>query len=185
MMLNDMEKAANAINKRIDNLAKQFGKNNAAYKQLQTMVNANFKGATYTDKAGNLHISRSKKALAKVNNAAAKFEKMFNAPTVNSVRGKAREILAEQGNTNPSKEEINAQVDVMDSAEQVIKDNAYKYNVYADSDLDYAKETLHIEGRRKTWDEINKIVEILKADYNDAEIKEPENEFEDIEGVFR
>lgn len=185
MNSNKMANAANAINKRIDNLLRQFGSNNSAYKQLQTMVNANFKGAIYTDSRGVLHISRSEKKLAQVKNIGAKFEKMFNAPTVLSVKEKARAILAEQGNKDPTRQEIVDQVNLMDNAEQVIKDNVYKYNMYKDDDLNYAKETLKTKGRRKTWDEINKIVEILSADYIDSEIKEPQNEFEEIEGVRR
>lgn len=185
MTINDMIKAANAINKRIDSLVNKYGSANSAYKQLQTMVNANFKGAMYTDKKGSLHISRSKAALSQVKNSAAKFEKMFAAPTVSSVENKAREILAEQGIEKPTKAEVQKQVSVMDNAEQIIKDNAYKYNVYSDPELDYAADTLHIQGRRKTWEEIDKIVEILSADYSESEIKEPLNEFEDIEGVYR
>lgn len=180
-----MANAANAINKRIDNLLRQFGINNSAYKQLQTMVNANFKGAIYTDKRGVLHISRSEKALGKVKNIGAKFEKMFSAPTVSTVKEKARAILAEQGNNNPTKQDIADQVNLMDNAEQVIKDNVYKYKMYKDDDLNYAAETLKTKGRRKTWDEINRIVEILSADYSDSDIKEPTNEFEELEGVHR
>lgn len=185
MNSNKMANAANAINKRIDNLLQQFGSNNSAYKQLQTMVNANFKGATYTDKNGVLHISRSKKKLENVKNIGAKFEKMFSAPTVSTVKEKARAILEEQGNTNPTKQELYDQVNLMDNAEQIIKDNVYKYKMYKDDNLNYAADTLKTKGRRKTWGEINKIVEILSADYSDSEIKEPENEFEELEGVHR
>lgn len=185
MNSNKLANAANAINKRIDNLLRQFGKNNSAYKQLQTMVNANFKGAIYTDKSGTLHISRSKKKLEKVKNIGKKFEKMFSAPTVSTVKEKARAILEEQGNTNPTKQDIADQVNLMDNAEQVIKDNVYKYKMYKDDDLNYAAETLKTKGRRKTWDEINRIVEILSADYSDSDIKEPTNEFEELEGVHR
>lgn len=185
MNSNKMANAANAINKRIDNLLRQFGSNNSAYKHLQTMVNANFKGATYTDKNGVLHISRSKKKLENVKNIGAKFEKMFSAPTVSTVKEKARAILAEQGNTNPTKQELYDQVNLMDNAEQIIKDNVYKYKMYKDDDLNYAADTLKIKGRRKTWDEISRIVKILSADYSDSEIKEPENEFEELEGVHR
>lgn len=178
-----MANAANAINKRIDNLFRQFGKNNSAYKQLQTMVNANFKGATHTDKNGVLHISRSKKKLENVKNIGTKFEKMFSAPTVSTVKEKARAILEEQGNTNPTKQELYDQIDIMDNAEQVIKDNVYKYKMYHNDDLKYAEDTLKTKGRRKTWNEINKIVEILSKEYSNDEIKEPENEFEQIKGV--
>lgn len=185
MNSNKLANAANAINKRIDNLLRQFGKNNSAYKQMQTMVNANFKGAIYTDKSGTLHISRSKKKLEKVKNIGAKFEKMFSAPTVSTVKEKARMILAEQGNTNPSKQDIADHVNLMDNAEQVIKDNVYKYKMYNNEELKYAENTLKIKGRRKTWNEINKIVEILSKEYSNDEIKEPENEFEQIKGVTR
>lgn len=147
------------------------------------MVNANFKGATHTDKNGVLHISRSKKKLENVKNIGTKFEKMFSAPTVSTVKEKARAILEEQGNTNPTKQELYDQIDIMDNAEQVIKDNVYKYKMYHNDDLKYAEDTLKTKGRRKTWNEINKIVEILSKEYSNDEIKEPENEFEQIKGV--
>lgn len=185
MTINELEKAANAINKRLDTLVKNYGSNNYAVKQLQTMINANFKGATYTTKSGQLHISRSAAKLAKVTNSAAKFEKMFNAPTVSSVNAKAAEILKEQGIDNPTRSEIRAQVEAMDNAEQIINDNAYKYNTYSDSDLQYAKDTLHITGRRKTWEEIGKICEILQRDYSDKNIEQPVNEFAESEGLYR
>jgi len=185
MNINSLENAANAINKRIDNLIKNFGANSAAVKQYETMINANFKGATFSTKEGVLHISRSKSKLAAVKNTTVKFEKMFNAPTVGSVTARAKMQLQEQGNESPTREEIRAQVEVSDNAEDIIRNNAYKYDMYDDMGLKYAKETLRAQGRRKTWDEINRIVEILKRDYADKTIKEPVNEFADLEGLHR
>ena len=185
MNANELEKAANAINKRIDNLIKEYGRGSAAVKQYETMINANFRGATYTDKTGTLHISRSKEKLSGVSNSAAKFEKMFNAPTKGSVKAKATAQLKEQGIDNPTKEQIKAQVDLSDNAEQVINDNAYKYKMYDDPDLKEAEQLVTIRGRRKSWEEIDRIVEILKKDYSDREILEPENEFEGLKGVYR
>ena len=185
MNINSLENAANAINKRIDNLIKEFGANSAAVKQYETMINANFKGATFSTKEGVLHISRSKSKLAAVKNTTAKFEKMFNAPTKGTVSTRAKMQLKEQGIDNPTREQIRAQVELSDNAEEIIKNNAYKYNMFDDDDLQYAKETVKTRGRRKTWDEINKIVDILKKDYSDKTIKEPVNEFENLEGLHR
>ncbi len=186
MTIDEMAKAANAINKRIDNLVKQFGRSSKTVKQYETMIKANFhQEGSFTTKSGILHISRSKKALSKVTNVEVKFQKFFEAPTVGSVKDKAVEQLKEQGITDPTKEEIMKQVELSESAEEVIRNNAYKYDLYTDNDLKYAKETLNTKGRRKTWSEIDKIVEILKKDYNDKEMQEPKNEFEQIDGVYR
>lgn len=186
MTIDELAKAANAINKRIDNLVKQFGRSSKAVKQYETMIKANFhQEGSFSTKSGILHVSRSKKALSKVTNVEAKFQKFFEAPTVGSVKDKAVEQLKEQGINNPTKEEIMKQVELSESAEEVIKNNAYKYDLYTDSDLKYAKKTLNTRGRRKTWSEIDKIVEILKKDYNDKEIQEPKNEFEQLDGVYR
>lgn len=186
MTINEIANAANAINKRIDNLIRQFGHNSKAVRQYETMIKANFhQEGSFTTKGGVLHITRSKKALEKVTNVEAKFEKFFNAPTVGTIKTRASEQLAEQGIENPTKEEILKQVELSENVNEIIRENAYKYNLYEDDELKYAKETLNIKGRRKTWSEIDKIVNILKKDFKEKKIQEPENEFEKLDGVYR
>ena len=186
MTINEIANAANAINKRIDNLIRLFGRSSKAVKQYETMIKANFhQEGSFTTKGGVLHITSSKKALEKVTNVEAKFEKFFNAPTVGTIKKRAVEQLSEQGIENPTKEEILKQVELSQNAEDIIRENAYKYNLYEDDELKYAKDTLNTKGRRKTWSEIDKIVEILKKDFKEKKIQEPENEFEKLDGVYR
>lgn len=182
----ELSNLANRINKRIDNLVKQFGRKSASVVQYETMIKANFPNARY-EKGDVLHISRSVSKLEKTFNVAEKFEKFLNAPTVGDIKKKAVEQLAEEGIDAPTWEEINSRANLMQSAEEIIKNNAYKYDMFEDEEgqLNIAKELVHIEDRRKTWAEIDKIVDILKKDYTNARIKEPKNEMEAIEGVYR
>lgn len=180
----ELSNLANRINKRIDNLVKQFGRKSASVVQYETMIKANFPNAIY-EKGDVLHISRSVSKLEKTFNIEAKFEKFLNAPTVGDIKSKAAEQLREQGIDAPTWEKINSQATLMETAEDIIKNNAYKYDMFDDSELNTAKELVHIKDRRKTWAEIDKIVEILRKDYTNARIKEPKNEMEIIEGVYR
>lgn len=180
----ELSNMANVINKRIDYLVKQFGRGSSSVVQYETMIKANFPKAMVS-KGDVLHISRSAKKLQNTFNVGAKFEKFFQAPTVGTIKKKAAEQLAEQGIENPSFDEIATQAELMETAEEVIKNNAYKYDMFDDDELTTAKELVHIKDRRKTWAEIDRIVEILRKDYSEAKIKEPRNEMEIIEGVFR
>lgn len=180
----ELSNLANRINKRIDNLVKQFGRNSASVVQYETMIKANFPNARY-DKGDVLHISRSASKLEKTFNVEAKFEKFLDVQTVGDIKRKAAEQLKEQGIDAPTWDEINSQANLMETAEEIIKNNAYKYDMFEDSDLNVAKELVHIKDRRKTWAEIDRIVDILRKDYTNARIKEPKNEMEIIEGVFR
>lgn len=184
MTVKELVNAANAINKRMDTLVKKYGRTSASVAQYETMIKVNFPNAKF-EKGDILHISRSAKKLQATSNVAAKFEKFFQAPTVTSIEKKAREQLEEQGITAPTREEIASQADLMENAEQIIRENAYKYDMFDDPELSTAKNLVHIKDRRKTWEEIDKIVEILKRDYTEAKIKEPVNEMEELEGVYR
>lgn len=193
-MIELLAKIANKINKRMDSIIKHFGSDNAVVSQYESSIEKMFKGATVRDIHGNLHLSRSKAKLKNVNAFIAKSERILNLPTYGELKIKAITQLSEQGIIDPTEEEIKNQFLLSDKASDIINKNAYKYDTFDDPELRYAKQTLNRKGSRKTWEEINRIVEILSKDYSRSSIKTPRNkiaeqeeqeEFSFIEGVNR
>lgn len=194
MIKNFLANLANQVNKRMDKIISYFGKDNAVVNQYETEIKKMFKGATVTDIHGNLHLSRSKNKLKDISKFTDKVDRILELPTYGELKNKAVKQLSDQGISDPTDEEIQNQFILSDKAEDIIKVNAYKYDTFDDPDLRYAKSAVNIKGRRKTWDEINRIVEILSRDYKNTSIKTPTNqiaeqeerdEFKFIEGVNR
>ena len=194
MIKNFLANLANKVNKRMDKIISYFGKDNAVVNQYETEIKKMFKGATVTDIHGNLHLSRSKNKLKDITKFTDKVDRILELPTYGELKNKAVKQLSDQGISDPTDEEIQNQFILSDKAEDIIKVNAYKYDTFDDPDLRYAKSAVNIKGRRKTWDEINRIVEILSRDYKNTSIKTPTNqiaeqeerdEFKFIEGVNR
>lgn len=185
---------ANKVNKRMDRIINYFGKDNAVVNQYETEIKKMFKGATVTDIHGNLHLSRSANKLKDVTKFTDKVDRILELPTYGELKNKAIKQLSDQGITDPTEEEIKNQFLLSDKVSDIISKNAYKYDTFDDPELRYAKHTLKKKGARKTWDEINKIVEILSKDYDRANVKTPPNkiaeqeemeEFSFIDGVNR
>lgn len=194
MIKNFLANLANKVNKRMDKIISYFGKDNAVVNQYETEIKKMFKGATVTDIHGNLHLSRSKNKLKDITKFTDKVDRILELPTYGELKNKAVKQLSDQGISDPTDEEILNQFILSDKAEDIIRVNAYKYDTFDDPDLRYAKSAVNIKGRRKTWDEINRIVEILSRDYKNTSIKTPTNqiaeqeerdEFKFIEGVNR
>lgn len=194
MIKNFLANLANKVNKRMDSIINFFGSDNAIIGQYETEINKMFKGATVRDIHGNLHLTRSKNKLKDINKFSEKIDRILELPTYGELKNKAIKQLSDQGITDPTKEEIQNQFLLSDKASDIISKNAYKYDTFDDPELRYAKHTLKQKGARKTWDEINKIVEILSKDYDRANVKTPPNkiaeqeereEFSFIEGVNR
>lgn len=194
MIKNFLANLANKVNKRMDSIINFFGSDNAIIGQYETEINKMFKGATVRDIHGNLHLTRSKNKLKDINKFSEKIDRILELPTYGELKNKAIKQLSDQGITDPTEEEIQNQFLLSDKASDIISKNAYKYDTFDDPELRYAKHTLKQKGARKTWDEINKIVEILSKDYDRANVKTPPNkiaeqeereEFYFIEGVNR
>lgn len=194
MIKNFLANLANKVNKRMDSIINFFGSDNAIIGQYETEINKMFKGATVRDIHGNLHLTRSKNKLKDINKFSEKIDRILELPTYGELKNKAVKQLSDQGITDPTEEEIQNQFLLSDKASDIISKNAYKYDTFDDPELRYAKHTLKQKGARKTWDEINKIVEILSKDYDRANVKTPPNkiaeqeereEFSFIEGVNR
>lgn len=194
MIKNFLANLANKVNKRMDSIINFFGSDNAIIGQYETEINKMFKGATVRDIHGNLHLTRSKNKLKDINKFSEKIDRILELPTYGELKNKAIKQLSDQGITDPTEEEIQNQFLLSDKASDLISKNAYKYDTFDDPELRYAKHTLKQKGARKTWDEINKIVEILSKDYDRANVKTPPNkiaeqeereEFSFIEGVNR
>lgn len=194
MIKNFLANLANKVNKRMDKIIGYFGKDNAVVNQYETEIKKMFKGATVTDIHGNLHLSRSANKLKDVTKFADKVDRILELPTYGELKNKAIKQLSDQGISDPTEEEIQNQFLLSDKASDIISKNAYKYDTFDDPELRYAEHALKQKGARKTWDEINKIVEILSKDYDRANVKTPSNkiaeqeereEFSFIEGVNR
>lgn len=194
MIKNFLANLANKVNKRMDSIINFFGSDNAIVGQYETEINKMFKGATVRDIHGNLHLTRSKNKLKDINKFTEKIDRILELPTYGELKNKAIKQLSDQGITDPTEEEIQNQFLLSDKASDIISKNAYKYDTFDDPELRYAKHALKQKGARKTWDEINKIVEILSKDYDRANVKTPSNkiaeqeereEFSFIEGVYR
>lgn len=194
MIKNFLANLANKVNKRMDSIINFFGSDNAIIGQYETEINKMFKGATVRDIHGNLHLTRSKNKLKDINKFSEKIDRILELPTYGELKNKAIKQLSDQGITDPTEEEIQNQFLLSDKASDIISKNAYKYDTFDDPELRYAKHTLKQKGARKTWDAINKIVEILSKDYDRANVKTPPNkiaeqeereEFSFIEGINR
>lgn len=181
--MNELDKMARRINARIQKLYEETGSNTKAFKGYESYLDQAFKDHIDTSK-GYPQIKRGK-SLDTLKNAPFKFDQLNNMETYGDIKRKAVKQLKEQGVTKPEKSDISAQIELSESAEKIINDNAYKYDMYEDAELEYAKNTLKKKGERKTWEQIRKIVEILKKSYSKKKIKEPKNEFGMIEGVNR
>lgn len=185
---------ANKVNKRMDRIVNFFGSDNAVISQYESSIEKMFKGATVRDIHGNLHITRSAAKLKNVKAFSDKVERILNLPTYGELKNKSINQLSDQGISDPTDDEIRNQFILSDKAADIINKNAYKYDTFDDSELRYAKQTLNRKGSRKTWEEINRIVEILSKEYSKSSVKTPENkiseqeereEFSFIEGVNR
>ena len=86
----------NAINKRLDALAEQFGKDTAAYNEYESIIRKNFEYRV--NKAGNVQIKRGK-ANANLN----RFQKqalqhlLTGGQTVGSMNAAAKQALKDEG----------------------------------------------------------------------------------------
>ena len=194
MIKNFLANLANKVNKRMDSIINFFGSDNAIVGQYETEINKMFKGAIVRDIHGNLHLTRSKNKLKDINKFSEKIDRILELPTYGELKNKAVKQLSDQGISDPTDEEIQNQFLLSDKASDIISKNAYKYDTFDDPELRYAKHALKQKGARKTWDEINKIVEILSKDYDRANVKTPSNkiaeqeereEFSFIEGINR
>lgn len=180
----NIDGTARAINARLQTLAKNVSIENNLYKEYEVLIKKMFSSDTVTYRNGIIQIKRGK-VLNQNNNIGLKLSRLKGLESYKNLYDKAREQIKSQGKKHITKEDINAQIKLSSNAEQIINENAYKYSVYDDDDLKWVKDTITKKGERKTWEEINKIVEILQQDYSYSKILSPENEFEKLEGVNR
>lgn len=134
----------NAINKRLDALAEQFGKDTAAYNEYESIIRKNFEYRV--NKAGNVQIKRGK-ANANLN----RFQKqalqhlLTGGQTVGSMNAAAKQALKDEGKK---------------ATKQAIKEMAIKQ--------DYVKAHKDVISKISNQENIDALPDSLKDLYNRA-----------------
>lgn len=196
--ISDRKNYISAINRRIKETAKTFGLDSTIYKQTITNLKQMFidKSIIKENKEGILYLSKSKKY---VENAStfSKLERQnyINKPTVNEYLNQTLQKMKERGEID-NDVKMNTELQgpptsdgkyptvrglVISYTEETAKlgseireDYAFLYGYEDDDEVLKAINTLHIKGRRKTYEElkeirdaIDKVKTIINYDEND------------------
>lgn len=149
-----------ALNKRIKNIERIFGKSSKIYKDFDYYIRRDFP-ENYSSKGGYIHlkginITGEVEQLEKLE----KLEHLMRMPTARTLIKRGRMLAKERG-LKPTRENAIETYNNYSSFSDIIKDNIELLYQFDNSEYKKALNILKIKGRRKTYDELQKVVDIL------------------------
>ena len=149
-----------ALNKRIKNIERIFGKSSKIYKDFDYYIRRDFP-ENYSSKGGYIHLKGIKitgevEQLEKLE----KLEHLMRMPTARTLIKRGRMLAKERG-LKPTRENAIATYNNYSGFSDIINDNIELLYQFDNSEYKKALNILKIKGRRKTYDELQKVVDIL------------------------
>lgn len=149
-----------ALNKRIKNVEKIFGKSSKIYRDFDYYIRRDFP-KNYSTKGGYIHlkgikITGSIEQLEQLEN----LEHLMRMPSSKTLiqRGK---MLAKERGLKPTRENAISTYNIYSGFKDIIDDNIELLYQYESSEYKKALDILKIKGRRKTYGELEIVVNIL------------------------
>lgn len=149
-----------ALNKRIKNIERIFGKSSKIYKDFDYYIRRDFP-ENYSSKGGYIHL-KGIKITGEVEQLEMleKLEHLMRMPTARTLIKRGRMLAKERG-LKPTRENAIATYNNYSGFSDIINDNIELLYQFDNSEYKKALNILKIKGRRKTYDELQKVVDIL------------------------
>lgn len=152
-----------ALNKRIKNVERIFGKSSKIYKDFDYYIRRDFP-ENYSTKGGYIHLKGIKitgevEQLEMLEN----LEHLMRMPSARTLiqRGK---LLAKERGLKPTRENAIATYNNYSGFSEIIDDNIHLLYEYDHTEYVRAKAILKITGRRNTYDELQDVVNVLTSE---------------------
>ena len=172
-----MERDIKRINERINEIAKAFGTDsytyNKYYSAIKSTVPEKFRK---TSKHGVVQLSRSKEFIATASTPKTQrtMERLTGMKTKGQIRKQARMSLKEEGNKKPTSKEIEERMRDIDKIHKFVENNREMF--YVENYSEETQDTIHIKGRKKTYNELKNIV----SEYESMDVREYKDIFEEL-----
>lgn len=157
-----------ALNKRIKNIERIFGKSSKIYKDFDYYIKRDFP-ENYSTKGGYIHL-RDIKITGEIEQLEMleNLEHLMRMPSARTLiqRGK---MLAKERGLNPTRENAIATYNNYSGFSDIINDNIELLYQFDNSEYKKALNILKIKGRRKTYEELQNVVDILTDERNRIE----------------
>ena len=153
-----LEKDVKRINERINEIAKMFGTDSFSYNKWYAAVKSVIpEEYRKTSKHGIIQIARSKDFYRTSNKKRTKqaIQRLLGTKTMGQLKEEANKSLEALGIEKPTKKQIEERAKVIDKVNLFVSENEDMF--YVDDPI--IQEIAHIRGRRKTYEEINKIID--------------------------
>lgn len=154
-----LEKDVKRINERINEIAKAFGTQSAAYDKWYSTIKLSIpEKFRTTSKHGIIQIARSKEFYQTSLRKKTKMgiQRLLGLKTKGQLMKEAKESLKKEGLKKPTQAEIEDRAKAIDLVEIFVKSNEDMFYLPPDSPV---YNIIHLKGRRKTYNEILEIIE--------------------------
>jgi hypothetical protein len=154
-----LEKDVKRINERINEVAKLVGTNSYAYNQwyaaMKSVIPAKYQA---TSQHGIMQIARSKDFYRTANTKKTKqaIQRLLGMKTAGQLKKEAKKSLQALGIKKPTAFDIDNRVKIIDKVNQFVSENEDMFYIN-DPEI---QQIAHIKGRRKTYEELNRIIDI-------------------------
>lgn len=155
------EKDVKRINERINEIAKLYGTNSYSYNRYYSAVKSVLPSKyVTTSKHGIIQIARSKELYKSANTKRTKqaIQRLLGMRTAGELKKQAKKSLKALGVSKPSKGQIEERAKIIDKVNAFVSDHEDMFYLN-DPEV---KQLAHIRGRRKTYEELNRIIEIYE-----------------------
>ena len=167
---NQLLRDVKRINERIADIAREYGTDSRTYNKYYSAVKSSiperFRRTQEThDSSGasipTISISRSKEFLRTASSwkTQSSISRLLGMKTKGKLYKEARKDLKEAGNKKPTKEEVQQRAKLIDRVVEFVEDHSSMFYISPDSSK-RASDIAHISGRKKTYEELNELVNI-------------------------
>ena len=101
-------------------------------------------------------------------------ERLTGMKTKGQIRKQARMSLKEEGNKKPTSKEIEERMRDIDKIHKFVENNREMF--YVENYSEETQDTIHIKGRKKTYNELKNIV----SEYESMDVREYKDIFEEL-----
>lgn len=158
-----LEKDIKRINERIMEIAKTYGTGSYTYNQYYAAIKTSFPAkARHATASGVIQLSHGKQVireLSKNKNTKINITRVLGLRTKGQLRKEARGTLRAEGIKKPTAAQIEERMKKIDLVNSYVESNSDMFYLKDDE----AQRIIHIKGRRKTYDELNHLIEIYES----------------------
>lgn len=164
------------INERIADIAREYGTESRTYNKYYSAVKSSiperFRRTQETHDASGaviptISISRSKEFLRTASSwkTQSSISRLLGMKTKGKLYKEARKDLKEAGNKKPTKEEVQERAKLIDRVIEYVEDHSSMFYIPPEQSA-RASEIAHTTGRKKTYEELDELVNIYKKQVN-------------------